>query len=45
MTKRKGKKKRKGSVVSTLPGERTSQAPISSGPEHAIYQAGEGRKK
>lgn len=32
-------------MVSTLPHERTPQAPISSGPEHAIYRAGEGRKK
>ena len=37
--------KKKGSMMSTLPHGRTPQAPISNGPEHAINQAGEGRKK
>lgn len=32
-------------MVSTLPHERTPQAPIRNGPEHAIYQAGEKRKE
>lgn len=33
-------KLRKWLMVSTLPHDRTPQAPISSGPEHAINQAG-----
>lgn len=35
----------KWSMGSTLPHERTPQAPISNGPEHALNQAGEGRMR